>query len=234
MKKIIITGGDGNFASYFKKRNSKFKFHFPSSKELNILSIRSISSYIKKIKPDYLIHNAAISRPMQIHENNITRSIDVNIIGTCNVVKICEENKIKLIYFSSSYVYGGKKSGSYKETDPLLPYNNYAWSKLGGECAVQMYDNSLILRLSVTQNPFQYSKAYKNVYASFIYHKDAADIILRLLEKKGIINIGGSKKSIFDFAKSSNNKVKPIYLNRKTLTPKNSSLDISKLKKILK
>ena len=42
---------------------------------------------------------------------------------------MCKKN-IKLIYFSSSYVYGGKSKGNYKETDPILPCNNYAWTKL--------------------------------------------------------------------------------------------------------
>ena len=70
-------------------------------------------------------------------KKNIDISIDNNIIGTCNVVKACKKLKIKLIYLSTSYVYPGLK-GNYKETSPLLPYNNYAWSKLGGECAVQM------------------------------------------------------------------------------------------------
>jgi dTDP-4-dehydrorhamnose reductase len=33
-----------------------------------------------------------------------------------------------------------------KKVDPVLPFNNYALSKLGGECAVSMYKNSLILK----------------------------------------------------------------------------------------
>ena len=37
------------------------------------------------------------------------------------------------------------KKGNYSEEDPVKPWNNYGWSKLGGECAVQMYKNSLIL-----------------------------------------------------------------------------------------
>ena len=48
------------------------------------------------------------------------KSINLNIIGTANIVKICEKLKIKLIYFSSSYVYPGKK-GKYKETDKYIP-----------------------------------------------------------------------------------------------------------------
>ena len=90
---------------------------------------------------------------MSVHNKDIKKSIELNIIGTANMVKICEKFKIKLIYFSSSYVYPGKK-GDYKENDPVLPINNYAWSKLGGECSVKLYKNSLIVRASMTEKPF--------------------------------------------------------------------------------
>ena len=70
---------------------------------------------------------------MNIHEKNISNSISTNIIGTSNVVKICSQYNIKLIYFSTNYVYPGKK-GDYSENDPVLPINNYALSKFGGEC----------------------------------------------------------------------------------------------------
>ena len=68
---------------------------------------------------------------MIIHEKNISLSIKLNIIGTSNVVIACKKLGIKLIYFSTSYIYPEIK-GNHKESDPLLPVNNYAWSKLGG------------------------------------------------------------------------------------------------------
>ena len=46
---------------------------------------------------------------MNIHDSDISKSIDLNIIGTCNIVKACKKNNIKLIYFSTGYVYEGKK-----------------------------------------------------------------------------------------------------------------------------
>ena len=77
---------------------------------------------------------------------------------------------------STSYVYEGVR-GNYKETDPVLPWNNYAWSKLGGECAVQMYKNSLIFRACVIEKPFVHNKAFSNVKLNFIFH----DEIVKLL-----------------------------------------------------
>ena len=114
LKKIIVTGGDGRFAKELKKMKTKYNFIFRNKKKLNILSVKSINSNIKSFKPDTILHLAGLSRPMSIHEKMINKSIDLNIIGTANLVKICSQNNIKLIFFSTSYVYPGRK-GNYKE-----------------------------------------------------------------------------------------------------------------------
>ena len=127
---------------------------------------------------------------------DISRSILTNIIGTSNIVRACKEKNIKLIYFSTNYVYPGKK-GNYSESDPVLPINNYAWSKLGGECAAQMLKNSLILRICMTEKPFLYKFAYTNLRTNFMFHEDLAKVFFKLINKKGIINIFFNKPGIF-------------------------------------
>ncbi len=229
-KKIIITGGDGRFATVLKESKFNHKFLFPNKRQLNILNVSSIRNYIKKHKPKCLIHNAALSRPMDIHDTNISKSIDINIIGTSNVVKVCSELNIKLIYFSTGYVYEGKK-GNYKEEDPVKPFNNYAWSKMGGECAVQMYKNSLILRITMCERPFIHKQAFYDVNTNFIYHDEVAKMIPKILNLKGILNVGGTIQSVFKFAKKTNKKVEKISAKKKF--PSNPSMNISKLKKNL-
>ena len=108
-KKIIITGGTGRFGSIIKNFKTKHKIFFPTKKELDILEINKIKKYIKKIKPNILIHLAGLSRPMKIHEENIIKSINLNIIGTANITKICSEENIKLIYFSTHLFIQEKK-----------------------------------------------------------------------------------------------------------------------------
>ena len=234
-KKIIMTGGGGRFAKVFKKFKSSKNIFFPSKKTLNLTNINSIKKYVKKIKPNYLIHCAALSRPMDIHEKNIEDSISKNIIGTCNIVKVCNQEKIKLIYFSTNYVYAGTK-GNYSEDDPVLPINNYALSKLGGECAVQMYKNSLILRICMSEKPFIHKKAFNDVETNFMYHEDFAKNLLKLIDKKGIINVGGHKQIVFNFAKKTNPKVKPVsakkMLGKKF--PLKQSMNINKYLRIIK
>jgi dTDP-4-dehydrorhamnose reductase len=172
---------------------------------------------------------------MNIHEKNIIKSIDLNIIGTANLVKICSLLNIKLVYFSTHYVYPCDK-GNYSEKSPLLPINNYAWSKLGGEAAVQMYKNSLILRVCMTEKPFVHKSAFANVKSNFIFHQDVAKILPKLIKQKGIINVGGKKQTIYNFAKNNNYNVKKIFLKNKSKIkfPKNPSINIKKLLKLIK
>ena len=233
--KIVVTGGSGRFAQSLKKIKSKYNFIYPSTKSLNIIYLNSIKKFLKKEKPSSVLHLAALSRPMVQHDKNINKSINLNIIGTANLVNICSELKIKLIYFSTSYVYPGKK-GNYKEYDALLPWNNYAWSKLGGECAVQMYKNSLILRVSMTEKPFIHKKAFANVKMNFMFHEELAKILVKIIDKKGIINVGGAAQTVYKFAKKYNSKVKKIFVKKNSIYnyPLNPYMNLSKLKKIIK
>ena len=150
-KKVVVTGGTGRFGNILKSFKSRYKVFFPTKKDLDILNEKKIYKYLKKIKPNYLIHLAGLSRPMIDHEKNIKKSIDLNIIGTANITKACSLNNIKLIYFSTNYVYPGKR-GNYKETDPL-----YLLIIMLGQNLVEKllfnFIKFLILRVSMTEKP---------------------------------------------------------------------------------
>ena len=233
MKKIIFTGGSGKFGKVFKKLNSKKNIYYPSSNIFDVTNLKKMERLIKKIKPKFIIHAAAVSRPMDLHEKDIQKSISTNIIGTSNIVNLCQKYRIKLIYFSTNYVYPSKK-GNYKEYNPLLPFNNYAWSKLGGECAVHMLKNSLILRICMTEKPFMYKYAYTNLKTNFMFHEDLAKVFFKLINKKGVINIGGPAQSVHNFAKKYNKKIKKKVLKKtKNSLPFNSTMSVIKFRKIL-
>ena len=168
---------------------------------------------------------------MKIHDINLKKSIDLNIIGTANIVKACLEKNLKLIHFSTSYLYPGTK-GNYKETDSLLPWNNYGWSKLGGESAVQMYKNSLILRTCMTERPFIHKSAFVNVKTNFIYHDNFIKMFLKILNKKGVYNIGGKPQTVYKFAKLENKNVKKSY--SKGQLPLKMDMNLKKISKLLK
>jgi len=229
MNKIIITGGNGRLAKVLKKYFYGKNISYLDKKKFNILKYKSINNFLKKNKINTLIHLAGLSRPMNIHETEVEKSIQLNIIGTANVVMACRKNNVKLIYLSTNYVYPCM-SGNYKEEDSLKPFNNYGWSKLGGEAAVQMYPNSLILRACITEKPFIHSKAFSNINSSFIFHDEFAKNFSKILNKSGIINIGGINQSIYKFAIKSNPKIKP---KKSKIKQKNQSLNIKKFYKII-
>ena len=171
---------------------------------------------------------------MSIHNKNIIESINKNIIGTANVTKACSETGVKLIYVSTCYVYPGVK-GNYNENSPVLPINNYAWSKLGGESAVRLYKNSLILRTSVTEKPFVHKKAFSDYKTNFIFHENLIPGIIKVLNHKGVLNVGGKTQTVYKFAKKYNPNIKKI--SAKKFLGKNAkiniTMNINKFKKII-
>jgi dTDP-4-dehydrorhamnose reductase len=229
--KIIVTGGDGRFAKALRQTKNKYNFIFRNKNQLNIMSLASIKNNIRKFKPNTILHLAGLSRPMSIHDRDINKSIDLNIIGTANLVKACSESKLKLIFFSSSYIYPGKK-GNYKEEEPLLPWNNYGWSKLGAESSVQMYKNSLIIRACMTEKPFVHKSAFTNVKTNFIFHHELAKLFVKLIKFKGIINLGGKQQSIYQFTKQNNISVKKI--KSKGELPLKMDMNLKKYKRLIK
>ena len=233
--KILISGGQGKFATQLVKFNTGHELFTPSKNEMNVTSYWGIISFIRKMKPNIFIHAGAITRPMVIHENDPNESTINNIIGTSNVVLACMKYNIKLIYISTNYVYPGT-DGDYIEDSPLLPFNKYAWSKLGGECAVRLYDNHLILRMSMNRKPFPHPKALVDVTNSFMFNDEAAKVTLKLLNEIGTINVGGPKQTVYDFVKETQPDIGKItYEEVKDVgIGKDTSIDISKLKSILK
>ena len=233
-KKILITGSNSRFAKALRKTFKGKNIIYTDRKQLNILNLNSIDKCLDKNKPTHLIHLASLSRPMIVHEKDISSSIDANIIGTANMVKKCAERNIKIIFFSTNYIYPGIK-GNYKEEDALKPINNYAWSKLGGESSVKLYKNSLVLRLAMTEYPFIHDKAFTDAKINFIYREEVIKMLPYLLDEIGIINIGSDiTESVFSFAKKTKKDVAPISVKNIKDFPKNSSVNIEKLKEILK
>ena len=59
-KKILVTGGGGRFAKVLKNKHQNLNLYFASKKECNILNEKSILKTIKKIKPNIVLHTAAL------------------------------------------------------------------------------------------------------------------------------------------------------------------------------
>ena len=232
-KKILITGGSGLLGSELKKLIPQELF--PTSKEFNITNYYQMDRYIKEKNPCQILHCAALTSPPRVEEDPI-KAIEVNIIGTSYLTQICSKHNIRLVYISTDYVFDGLK-GCYKETDPVNPINKYAWSKLGGETAVRMYNNSLIIRLSFGPKEFPYPAAFTDQWTSRERVDNAARKIIRLLKSKetGIIHIGSKAQSVYNYAKELNPEklIDQISIHDVNFNvPENTTLNTSKYKNL--
>jgi dTDP-4-dehydrorhamnose reductase len=232
---IIVTGGSGLLGSELKKIIPDSSF--PVSQEFNVSDFGQMDEYIANSGKNYsvLLHCAAFTSPPQIDKDPL-RAIDTNIIGTANIVKICIKYNLKLIYFSTDYVFDGD-TGNYKESDPVFPVNKYAWSKLGGETAVRLYENALIIRLSFGPNIFPYEKAFTDQWTTREPVEITAKKIVKVLETDitGTIHIGGKRQTVFDYAKSldPNKNILPLSINEISFkVPKDTSLNTDKYKQL--
>jgi dTDP-4-dehydrorhamnose reductase len=221
--KILILGGYGLLGKELKRIDDSLIL--TGKKGLDIREFSIVNSYLANNKPDLVILCAAI-----LDNNNNQGLIETNIQGTANVALACLIHNVRLVYISTDYVYPGTL-GNYKEADPLLPTNDYAWSKLGGECSVRMVPNHLIIRTSFGASDFFYQHAFNNKWTS----KDYVDVIGPMIleasksDLTGIINIGMEKKTMLDYARRRNPDIKGKPLTDDS-SPRDSSLNLSKWK----
>lgn len=202
----------------------------PSHTELDITDFESVERIIKKYNPDTVLHCAAATKPLE-HAKNPELGLTVNIIGTANMARACVRFGKRLVYTSTDYVYTGK--GPHKEKEPLWSPYNFGWSKLGGECAVQLSPDHLILRLSFGPTPFPWDKVYDDQYNSKLYVDEMAPLVLSASVSgiQGVMNLGGPRMSLADYARRTRPNIETI--PTPDWVPKDTSLDITKMKKEL-
>ena len=149
--------------------------------------------------------------------NTNTYSTDVlsmfttNYRGVVDLVEYCNFNKIKLVHFSTDYVYENSRTNA-KETNKPKPVTSYAVSKLlADEYIMKHCNNYLIMRGAQKIDPFPYDTAFTNVYGNFDYADTIAEIVVEMIKTsaEGLFNIGTPKKSMFDLAKLTKPDVKP-------------------------
>ena len=86
----------------------------------------------------------------------------------------------------------------------------------------------------MTQKPFAHNTAFTNLKSNFMFHEDLVDILPKIVNEIGIINIGGKSQSVYDFAKKYNKSLKKAKLDKNSKLPLNQTMNLSKLKRFLK
>lgn len=168
MKKVFITGEDGMLAreieyqlnvdneySVINGSNTNhipktFKTRYSWTPEFDIRNYEEVKKYLSNA--DIVLHTAAICGSDKCIED-IELTKECNISGTLNVAKVCLENDIKLVYFSTTAIYDPYRTSylgkTIFENSPQLPITYYGATKQAGESIVRSLlpkDKLLIIR----------------------------------------------------------------------------------------
>lgn len=239
-KNILLTGGSGRLGSYILNSGKLENVLAPSHEDLDICNPGLVERFFQANEVDSVIHCAALARLSECEKDPI-RAAETNIFGTLNLVKgvlRAEERSrrdIRFLYISTDGVYDGER-GNYSEEDPTIPYDKYGWTKLGGECAVRLHPNHCIVRTSFYDlSKIDFESSPVDVFTSKFPVTDLVEAVAYLLETdfRGVVNVGGDRKSYFDLYRESNPLLKSCSSEEMPIKlPADSSMNIALWKKI--
>ena len=135
MKKILITGGNGQLATTFRNLASEYKnyqFKIKSKNNLDITNSSSLKREIYSNDYDFIINCAAFTNVDEA-ETQKDNALLVNSESVKSILDLIGDTKTKLIQISTDYIFDGKQQAFYKEEDIPNPINHYGYSKLLAE-----------------------------------------------------------------------------------------------------
>ncbi len=149
---IIVTGKNGQLGKALQKLSlnylSLFDFLFVDREQLDLSNPETISFFFQKNRPQYFINCAAYTAVDKAEsEKDLAYTVNATSVGS--LAKECAKINCQFITISTDYVFDGKASKPYTESDATNPLNQYGYSKLMGEkLALENNPQSIIIRTS--------------------------------------------------------------------------------------
>lgn len=149
--KFLITGANGQLAREFlnKLKGSSYTFTALSKDSLDITDEKKVNEAISNHKPDVLLNCAAYNFVDKAENEETETAFKVNADGIKILSKVCKENSVLIVHYSTDYIFDGRKEDFYTEDDEPAPINKYGESKLYGEkFLMHESDDYLLFRVS--------------------------------------------------------------------------------------
>jgi dTDP-4-dehydrorhamnose reductase len=147
VKRVLITGGNGQLGSDLAEQLAGgAEVRAPDLAELDIADDGAVSAEIAAFGPD-VVFNCAAYHNVDLCETEEEMAFRINAVAVKRLAQACASNDVKLVHFSTNYVFDGRREEPYGEKDLPSPRSVYALSKLIGEHAALAYaDNTLVVR----------------------------------------------------------------------------------------
>ena len=157
-------------ATFFYSWRRKHEIIGLDKDEIDITSMSACEKAIKENAPDIVI-NAAAYTDVDGCESAKDECFAVNAGAVKNIAESCREKNIRIIHFSTDYVFDGESNEPYKEDHPCNPINVYGASKLAGENYLQSFTNNYII-----------------IRTEWLYGKNGKNFVRTILEKAKTTN----------------------------------------------
>lgn len=224
--KYLITGANGQLGREWVQYLSEISTNFNAcnSDDIDITIKSEISAAIESYRPDVIINCAAYTN-VDLAESEPEKAFAVNEGGVKNLTECCKDAGIKLIHYSTDYVFSGSEAdskrypGGFPENADANPINIYGKSKRAGEQILEASEiDWLLIRVSWLCGPSGLNfvttmlrigeernvvKVVQDQYGCPTFTFDVVKKTIELLrsDKSGIFHISCSKKiSWADFA----------------------------------
>lgn len=143
-KKILITGGNGLLGQEFRRVLPEENVIFCSHSQLDITQIDDIRQFVDANQVKYII-NCAANCNAEYLEEHPQDSYLINEMAPHNLALVANEYNATLIHFSSDYVFDGKQSIPYIETDQTAGLSVYGRSKERSEKDLLSICNTVVI-----------------------------------------------------------------------------------------
>ena len=169
MEKILVTGAGGflasRFCDFFK---DKYNIIPLNRGDLDITEENKVIQVVKEIKPDYVLHTAAIADTGKCEENN-EASFNINVQGSKNIAKGCSLVGAKMLHLSTEQIFNGnREAGPYREESKPAPNTTYGIHKFQAEREIQnILEEAWLLRLTWL---FGFPERFKKVNPNIVWN----------------------------------------------------------------
>jgi len=155
--KLLITGCNGQLGNELKvlaENYTQHQFTFTDIEELDISNFDAIEKYLKKNIPDCIINCAAYTA-VDKAEGEKEKAFLINSVAAKHLAELSTKFNALLLHISSDYIFDGKSSKPYVETDSSNPKSLYGKTKLNGEVEIVFNaKKAIIIRTSWLYSSF--------------------------------------------------------------------------------